>query len=223
VTVRDRNEGHVVRDFAVVHEKRYHLFVISQDLEHYDHVHPSQDDDGSWVAEVMLPREGQYKVYSDFMPSGGAPQVIAVPLVIGNHATDGPSRIAALVPDRVLRKAVGNMSVTLDLPEGGLVAGRNETLVYHMIDARTGASVTDIEPYLGAWGHTVVMSEDTHQFVHAHPVETMAADDGAAGGGPTLTFKAIFPTPGRYRVWTQMKRGGELSTAVFTIAVAAAK
>jgi hypothetical protein len=43
---------------------------------------------------------------------------------------------------------------------------------------------------------------------------------GAKGGGPELTFKATLPESGNYRIWTQIKRRGEVSTAVFTVAVA---
>jgi hypothetical protein len=221
--VRNQQTGELVRDFAIAHDRRYHLFVISQDLEHYDHVHPEQDADGSWVIDTTLPKPGYYKIYSDFLPAGGTPQVQSLPLVTAGYTGDLASSSARLVPDRALTQTVGGISVTLELAAGGPVAGRPETLTYRMRDARTGAPVTDMEPYLGAWGHTVVMSEDALQFVHAHPVEEVPAATSDVRGGPTLTFKAALPTHGRYRVWTQIKRGGELATAVFTIEVMAAK
>jgi hypothetical protein len=31
--------------------------------------------------------------------------------------------------------------------------------------------ITDIEPYLGAMGHLVILSSDTRMFLHAHPME----------------------------------------------------
>ena len=96
--------------------------------------------------------------------------------------------------------------MALELPPAGLVAGREETFVYRIADARTGDPVTDIEPYLGAWGHSVIMSEDTSSLVHAHPVELLPENNRIAGGGPALTFKALMPKPGTYRVWTQLKR-----------------
>nr|MBA2303730.1 hypothetical protein [Acidobacteriota bacterium] len=49
----------------------------------------------------------------------------------------------------------------------------------------------------------------------AHPVESLSA----GRGGPALTFKAALPTSGTYRIWTQLKRPGEVSTAVFTVHV----
>ena len=219
LTVRDPDTKAIVRDFAVVHEKRFHLFVLSQDLEHYDHVHPEQQPDGSFALDVTLPRDGFYKLFADFLPDGGTPQVIPHALVTQGFSGDLTSAMARLVPDVGLRKTVGHLSVQLTLPAGGLVAGRDEKFAYHLTDARTGQPVGDVEPYLGAWGHSLIMSEDSLHFVHAHPVELLP-EQPAAQGGPDLTFKALLPKPGRYRIWTQIKRAGEVSTAMFTVAVA---
>lgn len=220
LTVRDPDSKSVVALFDEVHEKRFHLFVISQDLDHYAHVHPEQQLDGSWALDVAVPEAGYYKIYGDFLPTGGTPQVIARALVTAGFTGDLASSGATLTPDRSLRKTVGSMSVALELPSNSLVAGREEKFVYHITDASTGVPVNDIEPYLGAWGHSLVMSEDTSHFVHAHPIELLPEEGMPAQGGPTLTFKALLPAPGRYRIWTQIQRGGEVETAVFTVAAA---
>lgn len=219
LTVREPVSRTVVRDFATVHDKRFHLFVISQDLEHYAHVHPDQQPDGSWGIDVTLPRPGYYKLYCDFLPMGGTPQVIAGPLVTAGFRGDLASSAAVLVPERVLTKTAGNMRVELELPDSALMAGREEMFAFHLTDARTGTPVADIEPYLAAWGHTLLISGDTLAVVHAHPVE-LVPDDPATRGGPTITFKALFPKAGRYRLWTQMKRHGEVVTVMFTLDVA---
>ena len=220
LTIREPISRAVVRDLATVHDKRFHLFVISHDLEHYAHVHPEPQHDGSWALDVTVPRAGYYTLYSDFLPAGGTPQVVARPLVTAAFRGDLASSGAALVPDRVLSQRLGDMAVALAVPGGGFAAGREETFACHLTDRRTGAPVTDIEPYLAAWGHTLVVSEDTLSMVHAHPVELVPDGDAAARGGPTITFKALFPRAGRYRLWTQVKRHGEVATAVFTVDVA---
>lgn len=220
LTIREPITQAVVRDFATVHDKRYHLFVISQDLEHYAHVHPDQQPDGSWVLALTLPKPGYYKLYSDFLPSGGTPQVVPLPLVTAGYRGDLAASGAALVADSVLRATAGTMTVALAVPIGGFVAGREETFACDLRDRGTGAPVADIEPYLAAWGHTLVMSEDTQAVVHAHPVELVPEGDTTARGGPTITFKALFPKAGRYRLWTQMKRHDNVVTAVFTVDVA---
>jgi hypothetical protein len=200
-----------------VHEKRYHLFVISQDLEQYDHLHPVQQADGSYVVDVTLPRAGVYKLYSDFLPLGGAPQVVPGVLITAGFTGDLSASAAHLVADTAPRQA-GDIRVSLTLPADGLVAGRDEKLLYHVVDARTNEPVRDLEPYLAAYGHTLVLSEDTLHYVHAHPIELLP-DDRAARGGPDLTFKALLPRPGRYRLWTQLKRHGTVSTIAFTVDV----
>ena len=219
LTVRDPDSNAIVRRFAIVHEKIFHLFVVSHDLEHYAHLHPEQIDDGSFALDVTLPRAGYYKVYADFLPAAGTPQVIPRLLVTKDFDHGLASSSARLVPDMVLRKKVDGMSVDLLLPET-LVAGREEKFTYQVTDLASGAAVTDLEPYLGAWGHSLLMSEDTLDLVHAHPIELLAERTTAASGGPTLTFKALLPKAGHYRIWTQIKRRGEVTTAVFTIRVA---
>lgn len=220
LVVRDRRTRAVVQDFAVVHEKRFHMFVIGTDLAHYDHIHPEQQADGSWTVDVTLPRSGRYRIYSDFLPAGGTPQVDNQPLVTSDvDVDDGSFAEGRLVPDRRLNHVVGNLSVTLELPAGKLLAGREETFVYTLADARTGRPVDDVEPYLGAWGHSLAVSENMSTVVHAHPVEHVPASRPTAFGGPTLTFKAALPVAGMYRIWTQIKRRGEISTAVFTVRV----
>ena len=91
---------------------------------------------------------------------------------------------------------------------------------YHVVDTTTGQPVTNLEPYLAAYGHTLVLSEDTMEYVHAHPVELLPEKIETAAGGPDLTFKALLPKPGRYRLWTQLKRGGVVSTVRFTVTAA---
>ena len=218
LTVRHPRTRAIIQDFAVVHEKRFHMFVIGADLAHYDHVHPEQQADGSWALDVTLPRSGRYRIYSDFLPSGATPQVSNQPLVTSDvEAGDLAAAEGRLVPDRLLNHVVGDLSVTLELPAGGLLAGREEKFLYRLADARTGKPVYDVEPYLGAWGHSLAVSENMSKVVHAHPVELVPAGRPTARGGPTLTFKASLPEAGTYRIWTQIKRRGEISTAVFTV------
>src|SRR5262245_61338096 len=64
--------GQRVTKFESVHERQYHLFVISQDMQHFEHIHPVEQPDGTWTIDVTLPKAGYYKVLSDFLPSGGA-------------------------------------------------------------------------------------------------------------------------------------------------------
>jgi hypothetical protein len=77
--------GEPILKFETVHERQYHLFVISQDMTQFQHIHPELQSDGSWVIEVTLPKPGYYKVLSDFLPAGGASQFIARPIVTADY------------------------------------------------------------------------------------------------------------------------------------------
>ncbi len=214
------DSGETVAGFEVVHDKRYHLFVASQDLEHLAHIHPEQQPDGTWTIEHTLPQPGYYRLYSDFLPRGGTPQIIARTLVTAGFEGDLTSSLPRLQPDRELHKTVGGTRVQLTLEPDVIVAGRLTKLKYRLTSG--GVPVTDLEPYLGAWGHTLVLSEDALEYVHAHPIEYLPADASAPRGGPDVTFDALFPKPGRYRIWTQFQRRGEVSTVSFTVEATAA-
>ncbi len=216
--VRHPDTRDVVRTFATVHDRQFHLFIVSHDLEYYDHVHPEMRPDGSWTIQVTLPDAGYYKLIADFLPLGGTPQILPR-LLVTAHAGD-LSQARARLQDDGLEKRSGSMRVALALPSDGLVAGREDTLRYHIVDAATGEPVNDLEPYLAAFGHTLVLSEDTLEYVHAHPIEQLPENLERAAGGPDLTFNAILPKPGRYRLWTQVKRGGVVTTTRFTVTAA---
>jgi Heavy metal binding domain len=220
--------GAAVREFAVVHDRPYHLFVVSQDFTHFDHVHPEQGTDGSFSIDLTLPRPGYYRLYSDFLPVGGGPQVIAQSVVTARFDGDIVSSLAQLEPDRSFSKIVDRTLVELRIDPGELEAGQIVPLRFHLSDAASQAPVTDLERYLGAWGHALVLSEDGIDYIHAHPAEPLAAPSNAATtlkggttarGGPDVTFEALFPKAGRYRIWLQFQREGRTSTAWFTVAV----
>src|SRR5207247_7836212 len=48
--------GATIQKFESVHERQYHLFVISQDMEHFEHIHPVEQSDGTWTIDVTLPK-----------------------------------------------------------------------------------------------------------------------------------------------------------------------
>jgi hypothetical protein len=89
--------------------------------------------------------------------------------------------------------------------------------IFRFSDAKTNEPLTDLEKYLGAFGHLVVLSEDMTEYVHAHPREETQPDLNApTTGGPEVLFDALLPKEGHYRMWLQFQRHGKLSTVSFT-------
>jgi hypothetical protein len=228
--------GEPIKKFEVVHERQYHLFVISQDMEYFQHIHPEEQPDGTWSIDVALPKAGYYKVLSDFMPSGGASQFIARPLVTAGYSGDLMADSALLIADVGSSKSVDDITATLAYDPPTFVTGLYGHLNFHLTDKNTGLPITDLQTYLGAFGHTLIMSEDMVDYVHSHPLDILAMpdDDGnprflippgadleKLRGGPDVTFEGLMPKPGMYRAWTQFRRNDRIYTFAFTFNVVA--
>src|SRR2546426_5341376 len=213
--------GAPVKEFNIVHDMPFHLFVVSEDLTYFAHIHPQQQTDGSFTIETMVPKAGSYIIYCDIFPVGGMPQVAHRSLITAGFDGDLFSAQAQLVPDKILTKTLAGVRFELTLNPAEPVGGRPATLKYHLTDEKTGEPVKDLQPYLGAWGHTLILSEDVSDYIHSHPTETIPDDEDRTKifGGPDVSFDAFFPRPGRYRVWSQFQRQGKLITIVFTINV----
>jgi hypothetical protein len=231
--------GEAIKKFEIVHERQYHLFVISQDMEFFQHIHPEEQEDGTWSIEVTLPKPGYYKILSDFMPSGGSSQFIARPLVTTGYVGDLAADSAHLVPDTVSTKTVDDITATLAYDPVTFSTGQYGHLNFHLTDSKSGRPITDLQTYLGAFGHTLIMSEDMVDYVHSHPLDILAKadDDGGAPqflippgadleklrGGPDVTFEGLMPKPGPYRAWTQFRRNDKIYTFAFTFNVVASE
>ncbi len=214
--------GAPVKDYVLNHEKLFHLFIVSNDMTEYQHIHPQLERDGSFVVETVFPHAGRYKLHADFFPAGGTTQILHRELSTAGYRTSKSAASALLNPDPVLAKTVDGMKISLEL--GGTsapTAGALIPLTYRLTDERTGEQVRDLEPYLGAWGHTLILNADQSEYLHSHPTEMLPDDVDLATlrGGPEVEFKTMFPVAGTYRIWTQFQRAGRVTTVFFTIRV----
>ena len=232
-TVKDVN-GEIVHDLVVVHEKPMHLLVISDDLSEFYHLHPEQAPDGSFRVVHTFPYGGSYRLYVDYAPPGASQVVDRLSLRCG-----GETRPAVpLVEDESATKTVDGLRVTMK-PSKPLRAGEEVMLDFAVADAEMNEPVTDLEPYLGALAHFVIVSQDGAEFLHAHPVQRIEAaaahahraheSQGAMAhthGGemtntsvPEVSAHTSFPRPGLYKIWAQFQRGGRIITVPFVVRV----
>ncbi|MFA5909089.1 MAG: heavy metal-binding domain-containing protein [Vicinamibacterales bacterium] len=211
--------GAPVKDFAEVHDRLFHLFIVSRDMTQWFHEHPVMDKDGSFVLEHTIPSAGHYVLFSDFMPLGGGPQLIATPFSTAGFEGDLASSIPALTPDTTFTKTADGVVVELAATPAKLISGEETDLPIHFEDEKTGEPVKNLQRYLGAFGHAMMLSEDMTEHVHAHPEEMLEGTTVTEGGGPDLVFHALFPKPGMYRIWLQFQRNGRLSMIPFTVRV----
>ncbi len=230
-TVKDE-KGAPVRDLQIVHEKPMHLLVVSNDLAQFDHVHPEPQGDGTLRVNYNFPNGGGYKLYADFTPPGAKQVVERYDVTVG-----GPERArTALVEDKSLTSKVDSLSVTM-FPDKPLRAGEELMINFAVADAQTAAPVTDLQPYLGALAHFVIISEDMTEFLHVHPMDAkdakqnedehkgmkMTATKSGGEGAvrtPAVSAHTTFPRAGLYKLWAQFQRGGRVITVPFVLRVA---
>jgi hypothetical protein len=201
------------RVLEYVHERPIHLIVVSEDLAEFDHIHPERNGD-RWEVTYIFRHGGHYRAYADFTPPGGEQTIESFDYdVIGSPR--GPVLVAA-------RQSSLRSSLTLKIG-APLRAGHDIPLRFAIAD-RTG-----VEPYLGAWAHFVVIQEGLGSFQHAHPIEGgMAMTPGMhcamATGDPPAEIKTVvnFAKPGRYKLWAQFQRAGQVITTPFVLQIAPA-
>ena len=194
----------IVRRFAIVHERPMHLFVVGAGLEFFAHEHPAQQPDGVFMIDVALPRPGPYMAIAEFLPEGGTPQTFQQMFTTGEafHAAAPPAIDTS-------PKTMDGLRVSVDASQ--VQAGATRPLVVRIEDAATGAPVTDLQPYLGAAAHLLIVPADLTDAVHGHPDEQFVE----AG----ITFTPLLPRAGRYKMWVQFQRAGTVETAAFVIEV----
>jgi hypothetical protein len=188
--------GRTVRAFDVEHTRRMHLIVVRRDMTGFQHLHPTQRDDGSWSAPVALRHAGSYRVFADFS-SGGEPHTLAADVTV-----DGTVRSHELLAPAPSTTVDG---LKVRLTQGATQAGAESGLAFTV--TRNGRPVA-VEDYLGAKGHLVALRQGDLAFLHVHPDENR------------LRFMAEFPTAASYRLFLQFKTDGRLHTAAFTQEVA---
>ncbi|MZD04927.1 hypothetical protein GTW43_07495 [Streptomyces sp. SID5785] len=199
-TLRKDATGKPLTSYRTEHGKELHLIVASRDLTAYRHLHPVRAADGTWSTPVSLPKAGDYRVFADFTPAGEKEG-----LTLGAGLGVAGSYTPAPLPEHAATARIpGGYEVRLD---GGLHPGRAGELTLRVY--RDGRPVTDLEPYLGAYGHLVALRSGDLAYLHVHP------HDGKPG--PGITFTATAPSKGAYRLFLDFKHDGEVRTAAFTV------
>jgi hypothetical protein len=199
-------DGKPLTAYTTTHDKDLHLIVVRRDLTGFQHVHPTLGSDGTWSVPLSVASPGQYRVFADFQPAARAEGLtlgadVAAPGDYRPQELPSPSRTAT----------VDDYRVTLD---GQLQAGSSSTL--KLTVSKNGAPVTDLQPYLGAYGHLVALRDGDLAFLHVHPEESAAA-------GPDITFMAEVPSAGAYRLFLDFQHGGDVRTVAFTATAGGAR
>jgi hypothetical protein len=186
----------------VVHDKPLHLIVIRRDLTGFQHLHPTMAADGTWRVPLTLAQPGSYRAVADFTAVVGGQQIattLGVDLTVPGEYAPGP------LPAPARQAVTGDFQVSY---EGEPRTGSTQPL---LMAVTTQGRPAAVEPYLGAYGHLVVLREGDVGYVHVHPEAALV--DGK------LKFWLAAPGPGRYRMFLDFQAGGKVHTAAWTTEV----
>ncbi len=112
------------------------------------------------------------------------------------------------LPKPTATAGVDGYTVAVD---GDLTAGHTSRLTLTV--SKNGAPVSDLQPYLGAYGHLVALRAGDLGYLHVHPQET-------TGAGSAIAFDVEVPTAGAYRLFLDFQHDGVVRTAPFTATAA---
>jgi Cu+-exporting ATPase len=218
VRLTDAGTGRPIGDLGRSHAVWMHLIATRTDLASFAHTHPEPTGTaGELAVDLTFPTAGEYILNTEFRRDGQMVdihdrQVITI-------AGDAPAPRPVLPSDRSV--VVDGVRVTL---AGTVETGATSDLMFRLTDARTGAPVRNLRPYLAAAGHVVVMRADGQTFAHEH-ADVRDRDGDPVFALPGQTFGPDLPvhlhldSPGAYRLWAQFALpGGRVLTAPFTVA-----
>lgn len=197
--------GAMVKNFDVVHDEKVHLIIVRDGLDQFAHLHPAVDAAGNLTVTHTFPVGGIYRLYADHQPTGGKQSTAMGELKVSGESPPAPT----LTPDAP-GKLKGN-GLDTEVTLKNVKPGSEATVRFELTDAE-GKPIPDLQPYMGAMGHLVVLSSDGKEYVHAHPSDNKEAKN-------VVTFQAHFMNAGLYKGWGQFRWKGEVRVIPFVVKV----
>jgi len=213
LAIKDTKTGARVRQFDVSHTKLLHLMIVSKDLGWFVHEHPVPHPDGTFTLDQTFPAGGDYLVFADAAPKDKGSQVISTSVHIEGPRAAWPTKLT------LTHGPVESGGIVADFRplENPLPVGKSTVVAFRLTDRKSGKPIADLEPYLGASGHLMIIHQDGQVFVHSHPAEDAEATKRLKQG--EVRFTARFPKPGMYKAWVQFQRHGKVVTLPFVFKV----
>ncbi len=208
IDVQDQ-DGKTIAQFDRFQEQMMHLIAVSDDLQIFQHLHPSYKGNGRFEVETQFPQPGNYTLFSDYQPTGQAEQVSVLKTqVAGNHS---PAAEVNWSRTKTINETIVGFAPT----QATIRAGQEVILRFNLQDATNYQPITDLQPYLGEKGHLVILRQSAaltrENYIHAHALHQTPTNQ--------VHFATRFPQPGKYKLWGQFNRDGEIITADFWVEV----
>lgn len=214
--------GEPIEEFETSHEKLMHLVIVSDNLQFFDHVHPTFVGGGRFEVDAQLPFGGGYTFFSDYQRSGKSEKMSVLRQTIEGEPPSGSS-----VDTTVRSQTVGDTKVSLRLldadntrVEGNKVkAGSKAIVQFNLRESINDRPIEDLRPYLGTLGHLVavkqstveppVLTRDSYNHVHSEAENTNGQ----------INFITSFSEPGLYKLWGEFSRDGQSVVTGFWIEI----
>lgn len=208
IDIQDSN-GEAIAQFNQFQEQIMHLIAVSDDLQVFQHLHPTYKGNGRFEVETQFPQSGNYTLFSDYQPIEQPEQVSVLKTqVAGNNAP-------AAQTDWSRTKTFNETIVSFTPNQATIRAGEEVLLRFNLQDANSEQPITDLQPYLGEKGHLVILRQSPalarENYIHAHAVQNTPTNQ--------VHFATRFPQPGKYKLWGQFNRNSEIITADFWVEV----
>lgn len=207
------DKGEPLKNYEIVHEKIMHFITVRKDLQHFQHLHPNFDQTiGEFAVDVTFPKDGPYRIFLDFTPgeenSQKLPVTVFYDVAVGEEQE---YKTQVVVADTERTKNKDGYQITYTLPHR---VQKQKEVTYSLNVQKDGQPITDLDQYLGALGHSVIMKEGTLDFIHTH-----AGEAPSTSSGPEISFTTTFPESGIYKIFTQFQHQGKVVTTEYVLNV----
>lgn len=196
-----------IKPLDLVYGQAIQLILVSQDLSWFKHLTPTAKKGGSFVQELKLPQSGNYLGVGEFKPKEEPGQVSFLPLQVpGKSAPAKPLSLS-----RIWKES--DFKVELETP-AHIEVGEVAVLRFKLSQKGKPIPLSSLEPYLGELGQCVAFIEDLTEYVRA------SMTGGAfPGDSSELSFDAVFPKAGTYKIWMELKHRGTVRAPHFVIRI----
>lgn len=192
--------------------KQMHFFVVRDDMQGYQHLHPELVGD-TWQVTIGVADGGAYRMFAEFIPMNSTD--ITHPIVLGKPFAIAGDTATVEIPAPAAEADTGS-GYRIVRPDGPVtVAVRQPTVLRFSLRGADGKPLDTVDPHLGAYGHMTGFHTALLSATHLHPREPL----GAPLINGELTFQALFGERGEYRLFLEFSRDGQVHRGAFTIFV----
>jgi len=231
------------------HGHLMHLFLVRMpQMDRFYHLHPDQTSADNFTEKRFAVDGGNYSLFADIVRESGFPDTMTAQLTLPNLSANsagqpsGNDDSAAQAPPVSnsapnTTAALGDVGKVELLLNGQTLQAQKPVILRFRVSDKNGQPASDLEPYMGMAGHLVIVRRDLSVFAHVHPagsvpmaavalLENQKSAHGDSMPGmhhatvpSEITFPYGFPQPGDYRLFLQVKPGGQVKAAVFDLNV----